>query len=74
MPWTPCTHCAIAIIDSGITELVGHKQMIMRTQEREYDSHDYALGLLEKAGVRRFMYGKKLGNISNLMNGKLWFP
>lgn len=74
MPWVPCTPCAISIIDAGIKNLIGHKSMIMRTPERWWASIDYALGLLEKCGVRKFMYNGPIGNVKSCFDGIEWDP
>jgi dCMP deaminase len=74
MPWVPCTPCAYAIIDAGLNELVGHKAMIMKTPERWQDSTDYALKLLNDAGVRLRMYDGEIGDVEGLFNGILWKP
>lgn len=74
MPWVPCTDCAITIIDAGIETLIGHKEMIMKTPERWQESTDYALDLLEKAGVKKLMYVGKIGGVENLFDGKIWMP
>ncbi len=77
MPWIPCTPCAIAIVDSGIKTLIGHKEMIMKTPERWHESTDYALDLLEKGGVKRFMWEGKIYEdnlVKSLFDGKVWYP
>lgn len=74
MPWVPCTPCAKAIIDSGVRTLIGHKQMIMKTTERWWESTDYALDLLSQAGVEKYMVDGEIGGVSALFNGEEWFP
>ncbi len=74
LPWIPCTPCAKAIIDAGIKQLIGHKDMIMKTPERWWKSTDYALELLEKCGVKKFMYDGKIGGVESLFDGKVWHP
>lgn len=74
MPWIPCTPCAKSIIDAGIKTLIGHKAMIMMTPEHWWESTDYALGLLEDAGVKKFMYDGKIGGVKGLFREKLWEP
>ena len=56
MPWVPCVPCANAIIDSGIKKLIGHKEMIMMTPERWWESTGEAIGQLKKCGVEMCMY------------------
>lgn len=74
MPWVPCTECAKAIIDSGISNLVGHKQMIMKTPERWRGSTEYALELLRMCRVGLYMYDGKIGGVQSLFNGEVWEP
>lgn len=74
MPWVPCTPCAKSIIDSGIKSLIGHKEMIMKTPERWWESTDYAIHLLKKAGVDFFMYSGEIGEVQSLFDGAVWKP
>ncbi|HLC59429.1 MAG TPA: deaminase [archaeon] len=73
-PWVPCTPCAKAVIDAGVKKMIGHKELIMQTPERWWTDTDYALGLLEKAGVEMCMYSGKIGGVENLFNGLIWQP
>jgi len=74
MPWVPCRECAEEIIKTGIAALVGHKQMIMKTPERWWESTDKALGLLEEKGVERYMFDGEIRGVSSLFNGEVWWP
>lgn len=77
MPWVPCTPCALAISDSGISTLIGHKQLIEKTPERWWESTEYALEILRKAGIELLMYDGKIdetNNLTHLFNGKIWHP
>ncbi len=74
MPWVPCTPCAKAIISAGIKTLIGHKEMIMKTPERWWASTNYALELLEKCGVRKFMYAGEIGGVKGLFDSSEWNP
>ena len=74
MPWVPCTPCANAIIDAGIKRLIGHREMIIKTPERWWASLDYALNLLEKSGVKTFMYSGKIGGVKSLVDDLEWSP
>lgn len=74
MPWVPCVPCAKAIIDSGISQLIGHEAMIMMTPERWWDDCGYAVRLLENCGIDVRMYYGKIGNVKGLMNGIEWEP
>jgi len=74
MPWVPCTPCANAIIDAGIKILIGHKEMIIKTPERWWNSLNYALNLFEKSGVKTFMYSGKIEGVKSLVDDLEWYP
>jgi dCMP deaminase len=74
MPWVPCTECGKAIVDAGIIEIIGHKDMISKTPERWWDSTNKALEELRRQGVKCFMYDGKIGNVVSTFNGEVWFP
>lgn len=74
MPWVPCTPCAKAIIDAGIKMLIGHKETIIKTPERWWESTGYALDLLKKCGVRSCMYPGKIGEVEAMFDGEIWHP
>jgi deoxycytidylate deaminase len=74
MPWVPCKNCGKEIIKAGITEIVGHKDMILKTPERWWDSTNEALAELRLAGVKCFMYDGKIGDVVSTFNGEIWFP
>lgn len=74
MYWVPCNECAKSIVDSGITTLIGHKQMIERTPEDWEPSLDKALDTLKKGGVKVQMYDGKIGGVEHLMRGVTWNP
>lgn len=50
-PWAACTECARAIVESGITTLVRHKQASDRSPERWIESIEFSDGLLSAGGV-----------------------
>lgn len=74
MPWVPCMPCALAVVDSGIKTMIGHKEMIMKTPERWWESTDEALNYLRDAGVETYMVEGKIGGVQNLFNGEIWSP
>ena len=74
VPWVPCTPCSTAIIDSGISKIICHKDLIAKTPERWWKSTGYALELLEKCGVKVCAYEGEIGGVENLFDGVLWRP
>lgn len=75
MPWVPCTDCAKAIIDSGIEQIIGHKQMIMKTPKNWQADTDYALNLLRRCGIKLYMHDGKIGGgTKGLFRGEVWEP
>lgn len=74
VPWVPCIPCARAIIDSGISKLIGHKPMIDKTPERWLNDTRKAFELLEKCNVEHYMFDGSIGEVKNLFNGEIWYP
>ncbi len=78
MPWVPCTGCAKAVVDSGITMLVAHKQLLLMTDEKVWTDPkyemDFAFKILSDAGVRHCMYDGEIGSVRHLYKGKVWEP
>ncbi len=60
MPWFPCIECTNAIISSGITRLVMHEQMIMRSDERWIPDFIAAAELMTEARVEMLIYSGKV--------------
>lgn len=73
-PWTPCHKCALAIIDSGISKIVLHKDIVIQTPERWLEDVGYGLELFKNAGVEVVMYDGRLDGVKSLFNGKEWEP
>jgi dCMP deaminase len=69
--WVACPDCARAIVLSGISDVVCHKQCMDRTPERWREQVDLGLEILEKHGVRVIQWSGKLG-IKNFNNGEEW--
>ena len=77
-PWFACTYCARAIIESGITRVVGHEQMRHKLHPTWMEEIEEANVMLDKAGVRREYLDADLFDSDHryavLFRGKLWIP
>jgi dCMP deaminase len=73
-PWASCPDCARAIVLSGITKVIGHKQALDRTPDRWKVEIDVGFEILHGGGVEYVAYDGKIGNITHLFDGKLWAP
>lgn len=51
VPWFACVDCARAIIQCGISTVVGHQQAFDKTPQRWRDNIARALEMLDEAGV-----------------------
>lgn len=74
VPWFACSDCARAIIQAGISHVVGHQRMADETPERWKDSIANAMTMLQEAGVKMTMIPDVLNGPKILFNGKLWTP
>jgi len=76
VPWFACCDCARAIIMSGITQVVGHTDVMVRTPKRWWDEIAAADEMLEEAGVgRRYCQGKLFDDSFEIFfNRELWTP
>jgi len=72
--WAPCMRCARAIVSAGITRLTVHKQMHDRTPERWRGEIEQAVAYIENAGVEYIRVNGKVGDCTNLFDGKIWKP
>jgi len=82
-PWIACSDCARAIIQSGISEVIGHKPCPDSIQHIENpngswdDSIAVGISMLEEAGVKvRYLEGKldPTDSISIRRNGHIYHP
>ncbi len=73
-PWAPCADCARAIIQTGIKELITHKQAHDRSPERWREQIDRAVGMLKEGAVKFTAYDGKIGDVIIRHNGELWRP
>ncbi len=74
-PWFACTDCARAIIQSGISAVVGHEKFYEHTNKRWNESTKLGIEMLKEAGVLTKLWNGKIGNnISVLINGNIFHP
>ena len=74
-PWFACTDCARAIIQSGISAVVGHKEFYEHTNERWNESTKLGMEMLKEAGVLTKLWSGKIeNNISIRVNGEEFHP
>ena len=74
-PWAACHDCARAIIGSGITCLVVHKERQDLTDPRWKPQVDEALGWIKDSGIWIYEYSGPIPNAPNiLVSGRLWSP
>lgn len=74
-PWAACADCARAIVQSGISILIRHKQASERSPGTWIDSIAIADQMMHEAGVEIIDYDGKVGNgIELLHGGELWQP
>lgn len=68
-PWFACSDCARAIIQAGITHVVGHRKPFDLTPPHWKESIAVALGMLDEAGVKTKLVDGTVG-ITLRFNGK----
>ena len=73
-PWVACPDCARAIVLSGLSEVICHKECMDRTPERWRELVDTGLLILERGGVKVIQWSGKIGGVENLNNGEIWYP
>jgi len=74
-PWAACSDCARAIVQSGITTLVTHKQAHDRSPEFWQKEIDVAMEIMGEAGVSVVFYDGDLGcDFEVLHSGQKWKP
>lgn len=74
VPWFACSDCARAIIQAGISHVVGHQRMADDTPEHWKESIANAMTMLTEAGVKMTMIDGVLDGPKILFNGKWWKP
>lgn len=73
-PWFACSDCARAIILTGVTKVIGHKQRMDQTPERWKASVKAGLDLLESHNVKLEFLDANLGCTPIIVNGQSWQP
>lgn len=74
VPWFACVDCARAIIISGISKVVGHKQAMERDSCFWRESINTAMDMLHEAKIDIELYDGQLGCDEVLFSGKMWQP
>lgn len=73
--WAACADCARAIIQSGITTLITHADMMDGTPEHWKETIVVANEMLREAGVKVIAYRGKIGGVPAIrFNGKEFLP
>lgn len=72
--WVACPDCARAIALSGIACVICHEECMARTPDRWKEMVDAGCSILQNYGVELIRWSGKVGNITNLNNGEIWFP
>lgn len=74
-PWFACADCARAIIQAGITQVIGHKQMFEHAGEYHWnESIAFGNEMLKEAGVVTQLYDGAIGVVTGFFNGASWKP
>lgn len=73
-PWFACADCARAIIQAGISEVVGHQDASDKTMERWAETINLADGMLSEAGVKFRRVTGKLYAPAIRFDGEVWHP
>ncbi len=73
-PWFACCECGKAIIQAGITKVIGHKKIFDSTPERWKTSIDAAFEMFAEAGVETELVEGDLGGDTIRLNGETFQP
>jgi deoxycytidylate deaminase len=75
VPWAACCDCARAIIISGVSIVVMHRERMSMTPERWQGSVNEALEMMKEAGVQLVYHdGPVEGAPDVFVNGESWNP
>lgn len=74
-PWAACSDCARAIIGSGVSALIVHRQRYLLTDKRWIDQVNEALNWIQASGIFLFEYDGVCPQTKPiLVSGRLWSP
>ena len=74
-PWIACADCARAIIQSGISAVIGHKEFNEVSNKKWNESVDIGMSMLKEAGVATRLWSGKIGNkVEIVVNGNKFRP
>ncbi len=73
-PWACCAECARAIVMSGITMVIAHRQAHDKSPERWRQAIVDGREILAAGKVEYVLWDGKIGNVKNLFNGEIWCP
>lgn len=71
MPWLPCIPCANAVVTSGISLLITHRQMSERTKAKWQAELALGVQVLSEGGVRIIAFDGQVG-ADAYMHGENW--
>lgn len=69
-PWFACADCGRAIIQAGVTEVVGHDFPLHRSRPDWRKSIEVALAMFEEAGVKTRLVPGEVGGVTIRFDGK----
>jgi deoxycytidylate deaminase len=72
--WTPCDPCAVDIIESGISEVYCHYDLVARTPLFWQESCGVGVERLQRSNVKLYAVPGKIGGIEHIFNGERWNP
>lgn len=73
-PWFACADCARAIIQCGVTKVIGHKQMFDATPEHWKESIAQAFEMFTEAGTETELFDGEIGGVQVRFNGAPFSP
>ena len=73
-PWATCAECAQAIVLSGLSCVVAHKEAQDQTPERWKETIKIGHEILKDGGVQFIEWSGKVGGCENLFDGEVWYP
>lgn len=73
-PWACCAECARAIALAGITKVIVHKQAHDMSPDRWKQAIVEGREILDAKGVGYMLWDGKIGEVTNLFNGEVWYP